>query len=60
MKPLLLFLGLLALFAGFAVYYAHKDDAQLRAECEARGGTFIHATEPLHVCVTEPEKGNGS
>ncbi len=37
--------------AGLIVASAHKDDDQLRAECEARGGTFVEAREPLHLCV---------
>lgn len=33
------------------VFAAHWNDAVLKAECEAQGGTFVHASQPLHVCV---------
>lgn len=36
-----------------AVSNPHKNDEALRAKCEAAGGTFVHANEPRHLCVTE-------
>jgi hypothetical protein len=39
---------------GCIVWWAHKDDARLTAECAARGGQLIEARSPLHVCVATP------
>ena len=38
----------------FGIWYANKDEPQLRAECEKRGGVLIQARSPLYVCVMEP------
>jgi hypothetical protein len=46
--------ALLAALAGWAVWDAHRDDAALRADCEARGGIFFHARNPAHVCAALP------
>jgi hypothetical protein len=45
----------LALIAVLAIYTAHKNDAALRADCEARGGVFFHTRgDPVHVCAAVP------
>lgn len=51
-KALLIVAGLL-LFGLTAMLFqwAHDDDARLKAECEARGGVFVEARSPMHVCV---------
>lgn len=33
------------------VYFAHRNDALLKAACEAKGGVFVHARDPMHICV---------
>jgi len=51
--PVLFLLGFVACIAiGYILLNPHKDDARLKAECESRGGVFVEARDPLHVCVT--------
>jgi hypothetical protein len=33
------------------VWFVYRDEPELRAECEARGGVLISARSPLYVCV---------
>lgn len=48
----LILIGVVVAFVCAVVFYAHKDDSRLRAECEARGGVLVEAKDPpLHVCV---------
>ena len=47
---LVFFFGLACL--AYLLWNPHKDDDRLRAECKARGGVFIEARDPLHVCVS--------
>jgi hypothetical protein len=54
MKWIIVMIALSAIaFSTFVMWHAHKDDARLRAECEARGGTFVEARSPMHTCVAE-------
>jgi len=46
----LTFIGFLIIGASI---YVHKDDMRLKAECEAAGGLFIQAREPMTACVKE-------
>ena len=57
--PLVIFalaLATLVAASGLIMWWAHKDDAALQAECEARGGQLIEARSPMHVCVAVPKK----
>lgn len=59
-----LFIGFICcmiLFCFYGMYMSHKqheNDDQLQAACEARGGIFIHAKSPMHVCMAQPPKAN--
>lgn len=53
MRNILLVIGLgFIIFIGYIFNNVHKDDAKLRSECEARGGVFVEARQPIHICVT--------
>lgn len=54
MKLIVVGLALVALIVTLVIYTVHKDDAVLRADCEARGGVFFHARDPIHVCAAVP------
>lgn len=47
----ILFVIVLMIFLLWIPYQVHKDDAKLRAACEAAGGVFVEAREPIHICV---------
>lgn len=46
-----LFVMAIIAFIVFLAHFPHRHDKELKARCEAAGGVFIEAREPLHVCV---------
>ena len=57
-KNFLLFLfvlgGLILGALGLLAHIVHKNEPQLRAECEARGGMLIGTRNELYTCVGKP------
>lgn len=47
-----LFVAVLFLFVSFVMLWPHRHDREERAACEAKGGVFIEARQPMHVCAT--------
>lgn len=45
------FVALVLLAVTAVMVGAHWNDDELRSKCEAAGGTFVHAKDPLHLCV---------